>query len=135
MSKRNDIIQALLDSLVTAGVVESSNIVRRLVFLHEVNDFPAICTYTPRETRTHYGGGRRIAQITLNIRGYSYSGDDAIGECERLGRSIEDAVDIYARSHPDLELYEARVLSLRTDEGLYEPHGIVDLTVQITYEV
>jgi hypothetical protein len=135
LSKRNNIIQALLDTFVDTGVVLSANVTRRLAFLHEVNDFPAICTYTPRETRTHYGDGRRIAQITLNVRGYSYSGDDAIGECELLARSIEDAVDTYARAHPDLGLYEARVLSLRTDEGLYAPHGITDLTVQITYEV
>lgn len=133
--KRTEILNALLAQLVSDGVVLSANAIRKLVFLHECNDFPSICMYTPTETRTHYGRAQKIGQISTAIRGYAYNGDDPIGEAERLARSIEISVDAFARSRPDLGLYEARVLSVRTDEGSFAPHAICDITVQITYEV
>lgn len=135
MVRRSEIINALLEQFVSDGVVNRSNVTRRLVFLHECNDFPSIYAITPRESRVHYGANSRIAQLQVNIRGFSYSGDDAVGEAELLARRIEESIDTFARSNEHLNVYEARVISLRTDEGLFEPHGIVDITTQITYEV
>lgn len=132
--KRTLLLQALIDDIVAAGVVDAGNITRRLAFLHEVNDFPAVSFSSAVERRSHYGGGRKIAQLDLQIRGFVH-GEDCVGLAETLARSLEDAIDTYARAHPDLGLYEARVFSLRTDEGLYAPTGIVDLNVEITYEV
>ena len=133
-TKRTLILQALIDDLVSAGVVEERNITRRLAYLHEVNDFPAISFSSATERRSHYGDGRKLAQLDLQLRGYVH-GEDSVTLAETLARAIEDAVDTYARAHPDLDLYEARVFSLRTDEGLYAPHGIADLNIEITYEV
>lgn len=134
MSRRTNIIAALIDSLVDQGVVLRDNITRRLVFLHEVNDFPSICMTAGSESRFHYGANQRLAQLSVDLRGFIYD-EDAVGNAEAYARSIEVAVDAYASSHYDIGLREARVLSLRTDEGLFEPHGIIDMTIQITYEV
>lgn len=133
MTKRTEILNAFLAQFVSDNVVLSDNAIRKLVFLHECNDFPSICVYTPTETRTHYGRAQKIGQITAAVRGYAYNGDDPIGEAERLARSIEVSVDAFARSYVDV--YEARVISIRTDEGSFAPHAIVDITTQITYEV
>lgn len=134
MSRRTDIIAALIDSLVDQNVVLSPNITRRLVFLHECNDFPAISMTARNETRFHYGGNSRLAQLSVDIRAFTH-GEDAVGVAEAYARSIEAAIDTFAISGRSLGLHEARVLSLRTDEGLFAPHGIIDITVQLTYEV
>lgn len=134
MIKRTLVLQALIDDIVATGIVESSNITRRLAFLHEVNDFPAVSFSSAVERRSHYGDNRRLAQLDLQLRGFVH-GENSNELAENLARSLEDAIDAYARAHPDLGLYEARVFSLRTDEGLYAPHGIADLNVEITYEV
>ena len=134
MIKRTLILEALIEDLISAGVVERGNITRRLAFIHEVNDYPAISFSTPTERRVHYGDGRKLGQLDLRVRAHVY-GENSNELAETLARSIEDAVDVFARSHFDLDLYEARVFSLRTDEGLYEPVGIADLDIEITYEV
>ena len=134
MTKRTQILQALMDDIVAAGIVDEGNITRRLAFLHEVNDFPAVCFSQATERRLHYGAGRKLAQLDLQLRGFVH-GEDAPRLAEELAKSLENAVDDYAKSHRDLDLEEARVYTLRTDEGLYEPHGIADLNIEITYEV
>jgi hypothetical protein len=134
MIRRTQIINALADDLVSAGIVLSSNITRRLAFLHEVNDFPAISFVSSGETRFHYSRNQRFAQISLGIRGFVYD-EYSVGLAEQLGRDIEAALDRYARSHADIGLVEARVVAFRTDEGLYDPYGIADLDIEITYEV
>jgi len=132
MSKRTDIIRALINHLVDSGVVLSGNITRRLAFLHEVNDFPAICLTARSETRFHYGDNARLGQLAVDIRAYTYD-SDAISAAELYARRIEQSIDAF--SAYDLQLHEARILSVRTDEGLFEPHGIIDMTLQLTYEV
>lgn len=134
MTRRTEIINALINDFVATGVVLRGNAIRRLAFLHEVNDFPALCTVSGSESRFHYGANQRFAQLSLGIRGFVYD-ELAIGLAEQFGRDLESVVDSYARSHPDIGLQEARVVSFRTDEGLYLPYGIVDLDLEITYEV
>lgn len=134
MNRRTSIINALIDHLVASGVVLATNIIRRLVFLHEVNDYPAICFTAGSENRFHYGANSRIAQLSITLRAFTY-GEDVIGVAERYARDIETAIDTYAESNYELGVHDARVLSLRTDEGLFDPYGIIDMTIQITYEV
>lgn len=134
MSRRTDIINALIDHLVGTGVVLRPNITRRLVFLHEVNDYPAICFTAGSETRFHYGANSRIGQLSIDLRAFVHS-DDAVSAAELYMRNIETAIDSYTPTHYALGVHEARVLSLRTDEGLFEPYGIIDMTIQLTYEV
>lgn len=134
MNRRTNIINALIDHLTTSGVVLAPNIIRRLVFLHEVNDYPAICFTAGNETRFHYGANSRLAQLSINLRAFTH-GEDSIDVAERYARDIETALDSYAESNFELGVHDARVLSLRTDEGLFDPYGIIDMTIQITYEV
>ena len=54
---------------------------------------------------------------------------------EDLGDEIDDAIETFAANHPQFEVEESRVISLRTDEGLFTPYGIADLETQISYEV
>lgn len=135
MSRKTEILSAFVDRLVDDSVALRANIIRHFVVLDQVNDFPAISFVSPREQRLHYGDNRRIAQLEILLRGYTYNGDDPIGEAELLARSIEQSVDTFAITGRNLGVYEARVTSLRTDDGHFEPAGVVDIELEITYEV
>jgi hypothetical protein len=129
MNQRTEILQGLLLQFVTDGIVLQHNTSRVLQFLHEVNDFPAICISSATENRIHIGAGQKLAQIAVTLRGFTYG---SIADAEDLGRSIEQSIDAFARS---AIVSEARVVAFRTDEGLFEPYGIADITAEITYEV
>jgi hypothetical protein len=123
---KTQIINALKTQLETVAL--RANIYSTLKLLHEVNDFPVITFYVRRETRFHYGHGRKLASLEIPLRGYVYG---TIEDCEALARNIEDAIDAFV--HPLVEA--AAVTSLKTDEGLFLPYGICDLTLLIVYEV
>lgn len=135
MSQRRDIISTLVDTLVSKQVVLRDNVFTVLKLLPEIYDFPSISLICPNETRIHYSSGKRIGQIEVQIRAFSYSSEDAVGESEMLARLIEDAIDEFAWTSKHLGVYEARVAFLRTDEGLFDPAGVTNITAQITYEV
>jgi len=126
LSTRSNILDALLQRFITDGVVHAH---RSLRYLHEVNDFPTVCLGRFQESRMHIGAGVRLHQIVLPIRGYVYG---SIGDAEALARLLEASVDNYSKSPL---VCEARVITFRTDEGLFEPYAQIDLTVEITYEV
>ena len=48
---------------------------------------------------------------------------------------IDDALETFPETYRNREVEEARVVEFRTDEGLFHPYGMADLTVQILYEV
>ena len=73
----------------------------------------------------------------IDLRIYVYDGDtaDIAAECERLAEQVENAIDTFAAANRALEVEEARVATLRTDDGLMSPYGIADIQLAITYEV
>lgn len=131
MSRRTDIvaqIRADLSALATCSSI--------LKTIDEINEWPYI-TFTPgNEARIHIGGNVRWGQTLIQLRGYTYDdGTDAMNSAESLARSIEDVVDRFRTAHPALNVVQMRVLSIRTDEGVMEPYGIADLSIELTYEV
>lgn len=136
-TRRTDIIEALVTHLASNTTILAANISRNYHVLDEVNDFPALTMIPQVEVREHRGAGRKIATFTIQIRAYAYDGDgtEIIGVTEDLADEIDDAIDTFAEAHPQFEVEESRVISLRTDEGLFAPYGIADLQTQIAYEV
>jgi hypothetical protein len=70
--------------------------------------------------------------VSYSLRGYEYSDD--IGKFEQFMRAIEEAVQTYDLAYPSL-VDDARVISVRTDEGTLAPYGIVDMQLQVLYSV
>ena len=130
MSRRTDIVAQLRVDLSTLATTSSI-----LKTIDEINDWPAI-TFTPgNESRIHIGGNVRWGQTLIQLRGYTYDdGTDAMNSAESLARSIEDTIDAFRTAHPSLNVVQMRVLSIRTDEGIMEPYGIADLSIELTYE-
>ena len=137
MARRTDIIEALVGHLGTNTDVHANNVFRKYKYMHDLNDFPAITFIPNREDRDHFGDGQVHGILAIQLRCYVYDGDtaDIAGECERLADQIEDAVDTFSATNRALEVEEARVVSLRTDDGLMTPYGIADLQISILYRL
>jgi hypothetical protein len=129
MSKRLLIINSLIEHIERS--VGYSGF-RGLRFLHEINSFPAFYVHPRNENRRHDSRGSKQAVISLDLRGYGWNDD--LDYIERLARELEVAIQTYAPLHRDL-VHEARVLSLRTDEGAMQPYCICDISLQILYGI
>lgn len=137
MARRNDIIEAFVNHLGNNTDVLPTNVFRRYKYLDDVNDFPTITFVARREERDHRGAGFKMGIIGVDLRIYVYDGDtaDIADECERLADQVESAIDTFADTYPQFSVEEARVATLRTDDGLMAPYGIADLQLAITYDV
>ena len=137
MARRTDIIEALVGYLGTNTDVHANNVYRTYKYMHDLNDFPAITFIPNREDRDHFGAGQVHGILAIQLRCYVYDGDtaDIADECERLADQIEDAIDTFAPANRALEVEEARVVSLRTDDGLMTPYGVADLQISILYRL
>ena len=137
MARRTDIIEGLVGHLGTNTDVHANNVYRTYKYMHDLNDFPAITFIPNREDRDHFGDGQVHGILAVQLRCYVYDGDtaDIADECERLADQIEAAVDTFSSTNRALEVEEARVVSLRTDDGLMTPYGVADLQISILYRL
>lgn len=128
MSQRTDILRTLIAHIATTT---ASAGFRGMRFLHEVNSFPAFYIHPQNENRVHEGRGESYAVCALSVRGFQYS--DNLDDIEDYMRAIEEAVQTYAKLYPSVD--DARVVSVRTDEGTMAPYGIVDMQLEVLYSV
>jgi len=135
MARRTQIVDALVDHLAQNTDALPSNVIKRYAYLDEVNDFPAITITSTSERRLHRGADARQGILLLFIRSYVFSDDDSLGAAETLGAQVEAAIESFDTTYRNLEVEEARVIEFRTDEGLFHPYGLVDMQIQILYEV
>ena len=138
MARRTDIIEALVGHLGTNTDVHANNVYRTYKYMHDLNDFPAITFIPSREDRDHFGDGQVHGILAIQLRCYVYDGDtaDIADECERLADQIEAAIDTFSDTYySQYEVEEARVVSLRTDDGLMTPYGVADLQISILYRL
>ena len=133
-TRRTQIVEALQSDLSTIDTVIAGNVFRQFRYLEEINDFPTICFLSRGEARIHRGAGRKLAGLQINVRGYVYD-ENEVGSAETLGADIETIVDNFAGRYRNFGVEDCRVLSFRTDEGLFSPYGVVDLSIQLTYDV
>ena len=112
-----------------------SQVYRNYRYLHDVNDYPTLClSGNPSENYSHIGAGQRLKTMQQSIRGYVHAGEqDSLYLSEALARDVEAVIDEFAYLSSNLDVYSARVLSIRTDEGLLSPVGVCDVEVEIAY--
>ena len=86
--------------------------------------------------REHVGGDVRYEFFEVNFRGYVH-GEDSLNLADDLADDINFVVNSFRDNalltNSSLEISDALVLSLSTDEGLYDPYGICDVRSQISY--
>ena len=135
MARRTQIVDALVDHLATNTDAMTNNVHKRYLYLNEINDFPTITFIPQSEARVARGGGFRQCVISVFVRAYVYDEEDALGTAETFGMQIDDAIETFPETYRNFEVEEARVTEFRTDEGLFHPYGMADLSLQILYEV
>ena len=135
MARRTQIVDALVDHLAANTDAMTNNVHKRYLYLNEINDFPTITFIPQSEARVARGGGFRQGVISVFVRGYVYDEEDALGTAETFGMQIDDAIETFPETYRNFEVEETRVTEFRTDEGLFHPYGMADLSLQILYEV
>ncbi len=152
MSIRSDIINNLVLNLkringgidTTPGVVRIpyqfksviDTVKRRFLYLDQINAFPMICIYGEKETRVHIGSGIKYGILQLRLRGYIMGGENSVLLSEDLADDIEYIIQALPQSseYCNDNIVDAKVISLQTDEGLFSPYGLCDLSVEISYQ-
>ena len=112
------------------------NVKAKQVFWDEVTDYPTICVYTGGETREYLPGDFKWAFLTVNIRIY-VEDENAHDRLEEVFEDIEAILD----GNNDLIVdgndlsTDVRILSISDDEGLLNPLGVGEITLEVRYEV
>ena len=107
-------------------------------YIEDVNDFPSVSIFIPRETLYHLSAsgaspnGTIIKSFTFQIRGYVFSDEDSLEDSETLAYEIEQSLPAFSNYYTGT-LLDIRVTSLSTDEGLLSPYGVCDLEIWISY--
>jgi hypothetical protein len=142
-NKRRQIIEALVDlfkinlngqSPYATNVFE--NVKGKQIFWDEVDDYPMVCLYAGGESREYLPGDFKWAFLTVNIRIYVQD-EEAHDRLEEIFEDVEAIID----SNNDLTVNgndlstDIRILSLSDDEGLLNPLGVGEITLEVRYEV
>jgi len=135
-TRRKQIIDGLVTELGQTSDVSSSNVFRHFKYLDEINDFPSICLLPRNEARIERGANRRLGIIEVALRGYTFD-ENNLDRAEFLAQNVEAKVDSFSANVAAKAngVSDVRVVTFRTDEGLFEPYGIADLELQILYDV
>jgi hypothetical protein len=117
------IIQTIESALSDIGTVGPQ-------YIDDVNSFPSLALLRSSVARTHIGAGKIVQQLQFTIRGYNYTDlDTAIDDGEALARSIEYVIQTIRSPL----FYNARVLSVGGDEGLFAPYSICDIICSVDW--
>jgi len=114
------------------------NVLPRLKFWDEVQDFPAVHVSAGAETRQYQGGGYKDRFLTLTIRVYVQE-ENAVFALEKLFEDIETVIE----SNSSLEYLDQdgntqstqiiTILSIDSDEGALEPLGVGEIICEVRY--
>lgn len=115
-----------------------NNVLPRLIFWDEVQDFPAVHVSAGGETRQYQGGGYKDRFLTITIRVYVQE-ENAIFALEKLFEDIETVLETNSNlSYKDQDgnsqsVQQITILSLDTDEGALEPLGVGEIICEVRY--
>ena len=135
-TRRKQRIDGLVTELGQTPDVDASNVFKRFKYLEEINDFPTVCLNPGAESREELGANRRLGNIGVSLRGYVFD-ENNIDTAEIFAQNVESKVDSFSANVAAKAngVSDARVVSFRTDEGLFQPYGIADLEVEILYDL
>ena len=143
-SKRANIVNSLVDKLKTINgqgaflTDVGENVHPRLKFWDEVDEFPALHLNAGSETRDYRTAGVRDRFLTITIRCYVQD-EDAQEALNELMEDVETVLEDNSRlSYTDKlnavhYTQQITVISIDTDEGVLEPLGVGEITIEVRY--
>ena len=143
-SRRMAIVSALEDKLKLINGASPyrtnlfNNVLPRLLFWDEVQDFPAVHVSAGTETRQYQGGGFKDRYLTLTIRVYVQE-ENAVFALEKLFEDIETVIEQNS-SLPYVDqdgntqsVHQITIVSIDSDEGALEPLGVGEIICEVRY--
>tara|TARA_R100001443_G_scaffold70879_1_gene79210 strand:- start:509 stop:961 length:453 start_codon:yes stop_codon:yes gene_type:complete len=143
-SKRANIVNSLVDKLKTINgqgaflTDVGENVHPRLKFWDEIDEFPALHLNAGSETRDYRTAGVRDRFLTISIRCYVQD-EDAQEALNELMEDVETVVEDNSRLAYTDKLnavhytQQITVISIDTDEGVLEPLGVGEITIEVRY--
>lgn len=143
-TRRQAIVNALVDKL--KGIDGNgeyltnlfNNVHPRLKFWDEIEEFPAVHLNAGSETREYQGGGYKDRFMSVTLRCYVNS-EDAVEDLDKLLEDVEVVLEDNSRlQYIDRKgvtqyTHQITVISIDTDEGVLEPYGVGEMTIEVRY--
>jgi len=143
MSARSGIVNALVEKLKEVdgtGTYKSNlygNVIPKLKFWDEVNDYPYVCVVAAGETREYLPAQFKWGFLSINVKVYVQD-ENSLDALENVLADIETVVDANQELYFDdgtRHTEEVNITSIKTDEGLLDPLGIADVSLVVRYQV
>ena len=143
-TRRQAIVNALVDKLKKIdGNGEYltnlfNNVHPRLKFWDEIEEFPAVHLNAGSESREYQGGGYKDRFMSVTLRCYVNS-EDAVEDLDKLLEDVEVVLEDNSRlQYIDRKgvtqyTHQITVISIDTDEGVLEPYGVGEMTIEVRY--
>lgn len=115
-----------------------NNVLPRLLFWDEVQDFPAVHVSAGTETRQYQGGGYKDRFLTLTIRVY-VNQENAVFALEKLFEDIETVIEQNSslpyvdQDGASQSVHQITIVSIDSDEGALEPLGVGEIICEVRY--
>ena len=114
------------------------NVLPRLEFWDEIEEFPAVRLNAGSETRDYQGAGIKDRYMSVTVRCY-VNEENAVLALEGLLEDIETVLEDNSRLEYKDRLgntqftQQITILSVDTDEGVLEPLGVGELICEVRY--
>ena len=111
-----------------------NNVYRKIKFLDEVNDFPALYLSAGTEIRNFNSLSLTVATLDVTIRAYVFGEDNSQSLADDLVQDVEHV--IYSLGdNPDKGILDITIDSISIDEGLAAPYGLAEVELTIVYRL
>jgi len=142
MSQRSKITNALVEKLKQINGITpyksnlyGKNVINKLRFWDEINDFPTICVVAGNETREYHPSNFKWGFLNIALKLYVY-GENSHELLENLISDVENIIDANENLTIDNgTTTEILITSIVTDEGLLSPYGVGEVNLQVRYQV
>lgn len=141
-TKRNKIVKELVvklkqinGTLPYKSNLYGKNVLDKLRFWDEINDFPTICVVAGNETREYHPSNFKWGFLNIALKLYVY-GENSHELLENLISDVENIIDANENLTIDNgTTTEILITSIVTDEGLLSPYGVGEVNLQVRYQV
>ena len=114
------------------------NVLPKLQFWDEIEEFPAIRVTSGLERRVYQGGGYKDRFLSVTVRCY-VKDEEPIAALERLLEDVETVIEqngrlayLDSRGVPQFT-HDITIVSIDTDEGALDPLGVGEILLQVHY--
>ena len=146
-SRRKEIVQFIVGQLKNINGQSSTydasytynnnlfeNVFRKLKFLDEVNDFPALYVSAGTELRNFNSKDLTVATLDVTLRAYVFGEDNSQSLADDLVQDIEHV--IYSlEDKSDIGIQDITIDNISTDEGLAHPYGLAEIELTTVYRL